>query len=64
MEKNLTINSVRILVKELMMADIDGNDETEIRMNKVNNNNNMRVRLFENHNFFEDNNESNRLYNR
>jgi ParB family chromosome partitioning protein len=34
-EKHMTINSVRIMVKEMTMSDIDGNDEPEIAMNKV-----------------------------
>jgi ParB family transcriptional regulator, chromosome partitioning protein len=44
-EKNMTINSVRIMVKEMMITDIDGSDESEIIMNKVGNN--IRARSFE-----------------
>jgi ParB family transcriptional regulator, chromosome partitioning protein len=44
-EKNMTINSVRIMVKEMMITDIDGSDESEIVMNKVGNN--IRARSFE-----------------
>ena len=44
-EKNMTINSVRIMVKELMRPDIDGSDESEMVMNKVDNN--IRARSFE-----------------
>lgn len=34
-EKHMTINSVRIMVKEMTMPDIDDSDEPEIAMNKV-----------------------------
>ena len=34
-EKHMTINSVRIMVKEITMPDIDDSDEPEIAMNKV-----------------------------
>jgi|RhiMethySRZTD1v2_1073278.scaffolds.fasta_scaffold143521_2 ParB family transcriptional regulator, chromosome partitioning protein len=44
-EKNMTINNVRIMVKEMMITDIDGSDESEIVMNKVGNN--IRARSFE-----------------
>ena len=44
-EKNMTINNVRIMVKEMMVTDIDGSDESEIVMNKVGNN--IRARSFE-----------------
>jgi len=44
-EKHMTINNVRIMVKELMMPDIDSSDESEIVMNKVDNN--IRARSFE-----------------
>ena len=44
-EKHMTINSVRIIVKELMMHDIDSSDESEIAMSKVDNN--IRSRSFE-----------------
>ena len=44
-DKHMTINSVRIMVKELMMSDIDDSDESEIVMNKVDNN--IRARSFE-----------------
>jgi ParB family transcriptional regulator, chromosome partitioning protein len=44
-EKHMTINSVRIMVKELMMSDIDSSDESEIAMRKVDNN--IRSRSFE-----------------
>lgn len=44
-EKHMTINSVRIMVKEMSMSDIDGSDESEIAMNKVYNN--IRARSFE-----------------
>lgn len=44
-EKHMTINSVRIIVKELMMPDIDSSDESEIAMSKVDNN--IRSRSFE-----------------
>ena len=40
----MTINSVRIMVKELMRPDIDGSDESEMVMNKVDNN--IRARSF------------------
>ena len=44
-EKHLTINSVRVMVKELMMDDTEGSNESEILMNKVDNN--IRARSFE-----------------
>ena len=44
-EKHMTINNVRIMVKELMMPDIDSSDESEIVMNKVDDN--IRARSFE-----------------
>ncbi len=44
-EKHMTINNVRIMVKELMMPDMDSNDESEIVMNKVDDN--IRARSFE-----------------
>lgn len=44
-EKHMTINNVRIMVKELMMPDIDNSDESEIVMNKVDDN--IRARSFE-----------------
>ena len=45
MEKHMTINNVRIMVKELMMPDMDSSDESEIVMNKVDDN--IRARSFE-----------------
>ncbi len=45
MEKHMTINNVRIIVKELMMPDMDSSDESEIVMNKVDDN--IRARSFE-----------------
>lgn len=44
-EKHMTINNVRIMVKELMMPDMDSSDESEIVMNKVDDN--IRARSFE-----------------
>ena len=44
-EKKMTINSVRLMVKEMMMPDIDGIDESEMVMNKGYNN--IRARSFE-----------------
>jgi len=43
-EKHMTINNVRIMVKELMMPDMDSSDEFEIVLNKVDNN---RARSFD-----------------
>jgi ParB family transcriptional regulator, chromosome partitioning protein len=44
-EKHMTINSVRIMIKELMMPDTDDSNESEIVMSKVDNN--IRSRSFE-----------------
>jgi ParB family transcriptional regulator, chromosome partitioning protein len=44
-EKHMTINSVRIMVKEMMMSDTDGSNESEIVMNKRYND--TRARSFE-----------------
>ncbi|MGE5634115.1 MAG: ParB/RepB/Spo0J family partition protein, partial [Deltaproteobacteria bacterium] len=44
-EKHMTINSVRIMVKEMMMPDRDDSTESEIAMNKVDNN--IRAQSFE-----------------
>ena len=44
-EKHMTINSVRIMVKEMMMSDIDGNNESKIEMNKTDNK--IRARSFD-----------------
>ena len=44
-EKHMTINNVRIMVKELMMPDMDSSDEFEIVQNKVDNN--TRARSFD-----------------
>ena len=41
----MTINSVRIMVKEMMMSDIDGNNESKIEMNKTDNK--IRARSFD-----------------
>lgn len=41
----MTINSVRIMVKEMMMPDRDDSTESEIAMNKVDNN--IRAQSFE-----------------
>ncbi len=44
-EKHMTINNIRIMVKELKMSDIDSSNESEIVLNKVENN--IRARSFE-----------------
>jgi ParB family chromosome partitioning protein len=44
-EKHMTINSVRIMVKEMTMNDIDNSEETDISINKIYNN--IRARSFE-----------------
>jgi ParB family chromosome partitioning protein len=44
-EKHMTINSVRIMVKEMTMDDIDNSEGTDIAINKVYNN--IRIRSFE-----------------
>jgi len=44
-EKHMTINNVRIMVKEMTMDDIDNSEGTDIAINKVYNN--IRIRSFE-----------------
>ena len=44
-EKHMTINNVRIMVKEMTMGNIDNSEETDIPINKVYNN--IRARSFE-----------------